>query len=285
MPAMRVTIRQTRALLVGALAVACASRPTAPPFTPMPSPLPPGSPKELPIVAAHAGAVFTFRGTPNLADAPIEVQRLNVEMPKMFGIDVAGVGELARAGADPNRPVVISWGIVDPEQLFAVISAPQPPTRETAFAIRAQIVVPVADMARAPDLLPKASTNPACALRQGEPDRWAAAIANLRDAADRRVAEREGFAYFCRGDSSALVAQFDAGRRQVTWVAAAGSGALLAAAAASVEFDGMLAPRLKQDGFFAARTAVYTAPADEARMYTATDLVKIQEAIVGADET
>lgn len=282
MATMRVTIRQPRALLLAALVVACASRPRVPPFERMPTPLPPGSPRQLRPVAKHAGTIFAFQHTTNTDEAPPEIQRMRAEMRELFGIDVAA-NDVARLGVDPKRPIVVSWGIVDPDQLFGVITAKTSPTRDTPFVIRAQIAVPVVDLALTADALAKVTLGPTCARRPGDPERWAAAIAHLPDAADRLAAERSGVTYFCRGDSNASVLWFDEATRELIWVGAAGWGPLLAHAAASVEIDGGLAGRLQRDGFFTARAGVYTTPADEARLYTGTGLIKIEAAIRGID--
>jgi hypothetical protein len=283
---MRVTFRQTPALLVGAaLAVACASRPPVPPFKSLPTPPEPGSAGDLRPVAKHAGAVFSFRPTPDGDEAPPEIQRMHAEMQQLFGVDVTSPAALAYLGADPSRPVVVSWAIVDPADLHAVITSPKSPTRDVPFVIRSEIVVPIADVAHTEDMLAKASLDPTCARRSGEPDRWAALVARLQDPAERVAVERSSYVYFCRRDVNASVAQVDADRRTITWVVAAGWGALLAQAAASIELDGDLMVRLHHDGFFAARAGIYTTPAAEARLYTATGLVKVEAAVGGVEET
>jgi len=279
---MRVTFRQTPALLLGAaLAAACAPTPQVRHFTSLPNPPIPGSADDHPPVAKHAGAVLVFRPTLDVNEAPPEIQRMQLEMKELFGLDVTGAEALARLGADPDRSVIVSWAIADPAALYAVITSPKSPTRDIPFMIASHIVVPVVDLAHAAEELAKVALRPACGRRSDEPTRWAAAIARLQDPADRLAADRSSFAYFCRGDSQAWVAELDGARRTITWVAATGWGPVLAHAAAPVERDGHLMARLHQDGFFAARAGIYTTPAAEARLYTATAFVKIEAAVRG----
>jgi hypothetical protein len=277
---MRVTIRQTPALLVAALAGACASRAPGPRTTAAPTSPALGS---APTVAAHAGTVFTFRASPNGEEAPVELRRMHVEMRQLFGIDIAAPHALARVGADPSRPVVVSWAIVDPAELQGLLSSPKAPARNTPFKIRSQIVLPVVDVARAGSALDELSMDPSCARATGEPARWSAALARLEETADRRAAGSGGIGYFCRGEFNASVARFDAARRELLWVAAVGSGALLAEAAAPITPDRALAERLQREGFFTAGVGAYATPSGEARLYTATGLIKIEAGISGID--
>src|SRR5262249_22154135 len=40
---------------------------------------------------------------------------------------------LARLGIDPARPVIVSWGIVDPDGLRALLASPRAPAKGTPF--------------------------------------------------------------------------------------------------------------------------------------------------------
>ena len=119
-------------LLLAALAAACASRPAAPPA----KTAPPGSARDVPPVAKHAGTVFAFRFTPNADERALPIQRMDAQMREMFGVNVTSPSVLAPLGADPDRPVVVSWSIVDPGQLAAVLASPKSPTPAVPFAIR-----------------------------------------------------------------------------------------------------------------------------------------------------
>jgi hypothetical protein len=222
---------------------------------------------------------------PNKNDTLPEIQRMHVEFQKRLGVDVTDARSLAALGADPDRPIVVSWAIVDPARFGALLASSKPPARETPFVIRAQIVVPIVDPARAAQELAKLPADDACARPTGDPGRWTRWLGSLKKPADRRAAEDRSTAYACNSeDDYALLARIDGARREVRWVSAVGTGALLADAAAPVAADEPLAARLQRDGFFGAGVGVYATPAAEARGYAAADMLKCQHGIAGIPE-
>jgi hypothetical protein len=239
----------------------------------------------VPAVAAHAGAIVTFRFIDSLDadDVPLDVQRVHLESRELFGIDISHRHLLAGLGADPDRPIVVSWGAIDPAQLRAFLAAPSFPIG-APLSTRSRIVIPVADMARAAQALAGVPLDDnRCARATWEPARWAEALASLKDPADRRAVDHGGLVYFCRSQFTASLVRLDPERREVIWVGTAGVGALLADAAAPPALDEPLAARLERDGFFRARVGIYATPTDEANAHAAFDLLKVQRALTDID--
>jgi hypothetical protein len=276
------------ALATCALA-ACAGKPSAPaPASPrVPPPAEAVSAAAAPEIAANAGATLVFRVLPEGGRAPaafLEVEAMRPQLRQFFGIDVTDGRALGRLGADAARPIVLSWAIVEPSALRALLASARPPARDAPFVIRFLLVVPIVDVAGAAAKLAELPLDPTCARADGDPGRWAALQARLTTPDDRRAAEDRSAAYVCRGDVTASVVRFDARRRELRWAAAFGDGSLLAAAAARPPVDPELAARLDRAGFFAARAGVFTTPTDEARASTALGLVKTRTGVGGIPE-
>jgi hypothetical protein len=73
----------------------------------------------------------------------------------------------------------------------------------------------------------------------------------------------------------------DPARREIRWVTAAGQGSLLTAASDKLDLDRALAGRLRREGFFSARAAMFVTPTGDARAQAALGLTKTMAGLSG----
>jgi len=270
--------------LAASLSACAAATPASAPRSPPPVAAAPADVP--PAISANAGATFVFHataaGAPSGTAALPEIEALRPALKELLHVDIGAGGDLARLGADPARPILLSWAIVDPGQLLALRKASPPPPRDAPLIVRAVLVIPLADAAGLQGRLAALPPDERCARPRDDEARWAALRARLATPEDRRAGEDRSAAYVCHGDRIASIMRLDLPRRQLTWTLAFGDGSLLAAASRPPAIDVALAVRLQRRGFFAARAGMYTTPADEARAYVALGMVKTRHAIDSA---
>lgn len=242
------------------------------------------SAKEVPraddaVVAAHAASYSAFRLLP-ATKSPMPPAFATM-LRQLLGADFGDARALANLTVDHERSIVVSLTIVDPARLEALIASPEVPTPATGFGIRNLVVVPVTDPARALAALDQVMPDRACARPGGDAKRWAAWLAELADPGDRRAAQASDAAYLCVSDISKGVVTVDRARREIRWVTASGNGSLLTAASEKLDLDRALADRLRRDGFFSLRAAMFTTPIDDARAQTALELSKMIAGLSG----
>lgn len=256
---------------------------TAAPATPqIPRPISTAAAGDV-ALAAGAGNYMSFLSPEGGPIGP-PLSGFGSQLRKLFGVGPLDAKLLARVGIDRRRPIVVSLGIVDPARLRELMTSPRAPSANTPFIIRTMVVVPVLDPARAEAALGDARDEPSCVRPRGDPARlrlWTASV--LQDPADLRTAEASDAAYLCAQDDAGVVVRANMARRELRWVLAKGGAGALRAAAAPVPLARELSDQLQADGFFSARTAMFNAPAENARLATATYLIKIMAGIGGVD--
>jgi hypothetical protein len=203
----------------------------------------------------------------------------------LLGFDLFDLSTLSAFKPDPERRIVMAWGIVDPEQLRARLAAPAAPKQGEHFAIRFRLTLPVTEPAAAAAALEKVKLGAECARpRRGETaGAWATWLKGVTDPDDRRAAETSEAAYVCLNGSEAAVARVDAAHREVRWSFALGTGGRLAAAAAPYAPDAAETERLTREGFFKARGAFRATPDAEARYRAGMLLFKLAAGFQGLD--
>ena len=262
-----------------ALMIACSA--TRPPATTTASPALPASPADDTLLAADAGNYTAFF----ISDtgAPPGTSTFREEAWEMFGANLLDGDSAGVIGVDRQRPVVLSYPIVDGARLRELLADPHAPAKNAPFAICMLLVVPVVDPTRAAAALDVLMRDSVCARPRGNAARWAGLLARLQDPDDRRAAETSDAAYLCMTDRGGIVVRVNAARRELRWTNASGFGSLLAAAAAPVKPARELGDRLQREGFFAARVSLYKMPAEDARAATALGLIKTMAGIIGLD--
>jgi hypothetical protein len=228
-------------------------------------------------VIAGAGATFAVRlpAEPSQGPSLPELDIGRAQVRQTLGIDPWDPNSVAAFAADRDRSIVMSWGIVDPARLRELLATPDPPTRATAFAIRFRVSLPVIDASAALAGLERLQIGPRCARPSGDQRLWRQWLDRLASTDERRAAESAGAAYLCASEGQAVVARVNRARREIRWVVAMGIGETFVAATNPFSSDPELADRLTREGFFAARTAYYTTPPDEARMFAASNLLNV----------
>jgi hypothetical protein len=249
-----------------------------------------GSPKPQPVsakdaartdvaVAANAGSYSAFRLLPS-AESPVPPTFAMLIRQKL-NVDVADPRVLANLTVDRDRSIVMSSGIVDPGHLQALLASPEVPPETVPLLIRDLLVVPVTDPTRALAALDQLVPDRDCVRPRGQAKRWATWLDQLEDPGDRRTAQTSDAAYLCVFELSKAVVRVDRARREIHWVSAGGIGSLLTAASEKVELDGALADRLRREGFFSARAAMFTTPAGDAHLQAALGLLKTRMGLMG----
>src|SRR5262249_55792504 len=148
---------------------------------------------------------FYFSEAGPSASAPSRIPGWGPAAWDMFGANVLDADTAAVIGVDPRRPVVMSSAIVDPARLRELLASPRAPPPDVPFTIGLHLVVPILDPARAQAALDVLMRESVCARPRANPARWAALLARLRDAEDRRTAESSDAAYLCMTDLAAIV--------------------------------------------------------------------------------
>jgi len=230
-------------------------------------------------VAANAGSYSAFRLLPS-AESPVPPTFATLLRQK-FNVDIGDPGVLANLTVDRDRSIVKSSAIVDPRRLQALLASPEVPPETAPLLIRDLFVVPVTDPARALAALAQLMPGRDCVRPRGEAKQWAAWLDQLQDPADRRTAGSSDAAYLCIFDLSKAVVRVDRARREIHWVSAGGIGSLLTAASEKVELDRALADRLRREGFFSARAAMFTTPTGDAHTWAALGLLKTRMGLMG----
>ena len=230
-------------------------------------------------VAANAGTYSAFRLLPS-SESPVPPTFATLLRQK-FDVDIGDPRILADLTVDRDRSIVMSTAIVDPDRLQALLASPEVPPETVPLLIRDLFVMPVTDPARALAALAQLMPARDCIRPRGEAKQWAAWLDQLQDPSDRRTAQNSDAAYLCVFELTKAVVRVDRARREIHWVSAGGIGSLLTAASEKVELDRALGDRLRREGFFSARAAMFTTPTGDAHTWAALGLLKTRMGLMG----
>jgi hypothetical protein len=236
------------------------------------------------LVAAHAGLLIAFGDSDlTVAKAPqtSALQIARTQLRQLVGVDAFELARAAGLERDRTRPAVVSWGFTDPVEIDRILTLPDLQTIPP-FAMRSRLVLPVADVARTISAVGRMAEGSACGSPITGAPRWDAWRAGLHDPADARAIADPDLLLACLSGPMALVARIDRARRRLVVTSAGGDGGL-AAATAPVQEDRALAERLARQGFFSGAVSHFVAPADEARLYLSTQLIKLLAGLAGVE--
>ena len=207
------------------------------------------------VLAANAAAYLRFRNAAALTRQRLDEMRVTTALlagredaRKALGADVLDLGALAAVATDPQREILVGWGIAEAREVEVIMAAADPPVG--AFTIRFVVTLPVSDLQEAPAGLAQMLAVPACAPVSAD---------RKHPAAPDRVV------YRCATERAALSVRLDRNRRELHWIVALGSRAAAAAAVPVEVAPPALSARLLGEGFFDGDAAFFTTPADLVR--------------------
>src|SRR6185295_4313811 len=93
---------------------------------------------------------------------------------RAFDVDPTDPKVMADLGAEGQRPILLSLGIVDPADFKKLLAAPEATVQRVPFSVRFSLVIPIADLAKAAAALDRAASGPECGHPGGDAARWTA---------------------------------------------------------------------------------------------------------------